>query len=103
MFCVTRAARAPEIACDSRKQKLYRLNWPLVALRGLLPVVQTLSKLSLVGDSGNECLTRLIEQKGYQKSPTCKAIFLVWETLNLHPKVPVQTSSTSCFHEKLCN
>ena len=26
MFCMTRAARAPEIACDSRKQTLYRLN-----------------------------------------------------------------------------
>ena len=75
----------------------------LTALRGLIPVVQTLSKCSLDGDSGNECLTRSIEQKGYQKSPKCKAIFLVWETLNLHPKTPVQTSSTSCFHEKLCN
>ena len=29
MFCMTRAARALEIACDSRKQKLYRLNRPL--------------------------------------------------------------------------
>ena len=26
---MTRAARAAEIACDSRKQKLYRLNQPL--------------------------------------------------------------------------
>ena len=26
---MTRAARVPEIACDSRKQKLYRLNRPL--------------------------------------------------------------------------
>ena len=26
---MTRAARAQEIACDSRKQKLYRLNRPL--------------------------------------------------------------------------
>ena len=25
-FCMTRAARALEIGCDSRKQKLYRLN-----------------------------------------------------------------------------
>ena len=29
MFCMTRAVPAPEIACDSRKQKLYRLNRPL--------------------------------------------------------------------------
>ena len=28
-FCMTRAARVLEIACDSRKQKLYRLNRPL--------------------------------------------------------------------------
>ena len=27
-FCMTRAARALEIARDSRKQKLYRLNRP---------------------------------------------------------------------------
>ena len=27
-FCMTRAARALEIACDSRTQKLYRLNRP---------------------------------------------------------------------------
>ena len=26
---MTQAVRALEIACDSRKQKLYRLNWPL--------------------------------------------------------------------------
>ena len=30
IFCMTRAARALEIACDSRKQKLYRLNRPLL-------------------------------------------------------------------------
>ena len=29
IFCMTRAARALEIACDSRKQKLYPLNRPL--------------------------------------------------------------------------
>ena len=29
IFCMTRAARALEIACDSRKQKLYHLNRPL--------------------------------------------------------------------------
>ena len=28
-FCMTRAARALEIACDSGEQKLYRLNQPL--------------------------------------------------------------------------
>ena len=25
-FCMTRVSRAPEIACDVRKQELYRLN-----------------------------------------------------------------------------
>ena len=29
MFCMTRAERAPEIACDSREQKLYHPNRPL--------------------------------------------------------------------------
>ena len=28
IFCMTLAARALEIACDSRKQKLHRLNRP---------------------------------------------------------------------------
>ena len=32
MFCMARAVHAPEITCYSRKQKLYRLNWPLRAL-----------------------------------------------------------------------
>ena len=29
IFCMARAPHAPEIACDSRKQKLYCLNKPL--------------------------------------------------------------------------
>ena len=29
IFCMTRAACVLEIVCDSRKQKLYRLNQPL--------------------------------------------------------------------------
>ena len=33
-FCMTREASAPEIACKSRKQKLYRLNRPLRVFKG---------------------------------------------------------------------
>ena len=51
IFCMTRAARALEIACDSREQKLYRLNRPLgVAAKRLGvqgPVVQSQIKLIL--------------------------------------------------------
>ena len=36
-FCMTQAARALEIACDSRKQKLYHENQPLRCFMQLGP------------------------------------------------------------------
>ena len=35
IFCMTRAVRTLEIACDSRKQKLYRLNRPQETLHSV--------------------------------------------------------------------
>ena len=49
---MTRAARAPEIACDSRKQKLYHLNQPLEKAENSAlakkPRVTSTSRLELI-------------------------------------------------------
>ena len=54
IFCMTRAALALEIACDSRKQKLYRLNRPYIF--GDL-VIFSLNDRARAGKSGNKAST----------------------------------------------